>query len=698
MTEATETLDVQHSQAISKKLSEIGPYQLLEVVGEGGMGAVYRALQEQPIRREVAIKVTRLDLTSVRRLARFQAERQTLARLNHPHIATVFDAGETPDGFPYMVMEYLDGSSLLKYCNAHRLPIERRIELFIELCGAIGYAHQQGVVHRDLKPSNVMVTEVDGQPVPKVIDFGIAKIADAQVDHTMEGALLGTPAYMSPEQIRQPQDVDSRTDVYSLGLILYELLTDNLPFERRSRSNWSEVPDHPLKSPSSRIRTADQDEVEALVDARSTAVDTLVGQLRGDLDWVVLKAVQEDPSARYASTGELAADLERYLSHYPVSARPPSKTHAAWRFVQRHRLETAAALLLVAGLAGAVVVSTRAMLSAQAARGEAELEAQRSTAMNNFLVETLRSADPRVGGRDVRVVDVLAQAAEKASTTFADQPRLEATMLETLGYTYAGLGQPQDGEPLLKRALELRVAALGPTHEDTLTAENQLIETQAGYEPLETIGPRFEDLYGRVEQYLPATHPLMMTMLNNMAYVYLTRGMQQEDVKSLERGTDFARRSLEVRVEVLGREAPDTSHARNNLANGLLRLKRFAQAEALFRENLEIQPTIFGERNHYTLSTRANLANVLIELDELDEARGLLEAALAGMAEVNGEDHPAWLRAAVGLAEVRLMQQPNDPEAVDLIRKILALAGERPEASTEADNARNLLTKFDIAL
>ncbi len=696
MTDATETLDAQHSQAISKKLSEIGPYQLLEVVGEGGMGAVYRALQEQPIRREVAIKVTRLDLTSVRRLARFQAERQTLARLNHPNIATVFDAGETPDGFPYMVMEYLDGSSLLKYCNEHRLPIRRRIELFIELCGAIGYAHQQGVVHRDLKPSNVMVAEVDGQPVPKVIDFGIAKIADAQADHTMEGALLGTPAYMSPEQIRQPQDVDSRTDVYSLGLILYELLTDRLPFERRSRNNWSEVPDHPLKSPSSRIRTADQEEVEALVEARSTAVDTLLGQLEGDLDWVVLKAVQEEPSARYASTGELAADLERYLSRYPVSARPPSKTHAAWRFVQRHRLETAAALLLVVGLAVAVVVSTRAMLSAQAARTEAELEAQRSTAMNSFLVETLRSADPRVGGRDVRVVDLLAQAAEKASSTFADQPSLEATMLETLGYTYAGLGQPRDGEPLLKRALELRVRELGPVHEDTLTAENQLLETQARYEELETFGPKFEDLYRRVADNLPATHPLMMTMLNNMAFVYLSLGIREKDVPSLERGTDFARRSLDVRIEVLGREAPDTSHARNNLAMGLRQLERHGEAEALYRENLSIQREIFGERNHYTLSTRANLAAMLKLRDQNEEAMALLREALVGMTEVHGEEHPTWMKTALALAELELIKQPGDPVALDLIYKVLELAGDRPEARKEVDAAREILAEAGI--
>ncbi|MEM9533313.1 MAG: serine/threonine-protein kinase [Pseudomonadota bacterium] len=693
MSDPTATLTEQQIGAISDKISEIGPYQLLEVVGEGGMGAVYRAQQHDPIEREVAIKVTRLDLTSVRRLARFQAERQTLARLNHPNIATVYDAGETPDGYPYLVMEYLKGESLLEHCDRLNLGVEERLKLFVDLCHAIQFAHQQGVIHRDIKPSNVMVVQAEGRPLVKVIDFGIAKITGESSGHTMEGALLGTPAYMSPEQVRAPQDVDSRTDVYSLGLILYELLTGQLPGERRSRDNWAEVPRHPLPSPSQRLKTTESDEADALAAQRGLSLDALIRELKGDLDWVVLRSVQEAPADRYPGPSALAADIKRYVDNFPVEAKPPNRWDSLAKLVRRHRLETAAGVLLVLGLAAAVAVSTRSLFAAQEARTQAELEAERASAMNTFLVDVLTSPDPRVAGdgRETRVVDVLEQAVSKADETFGDKPLLKANMLETLGYTYHGLGDSTRGELLLEQSLALRRQSQGDRHPETLKAENKLLETQAGSRPLKEMEPRFADLFARANAVLPPTHPVMMTLYNNMGFVYMTLGNREDDRDQIARGLEFSRRSLEARIEALGPEAESTSHARNNLGNGLMFLDQAEEAEALFRENLEIQRRLFGEDNHYTLSTQDNLADALALQGRLDEAEDWYRKALSGMVDYMGREHPVAIRTRVSLAE-HLIESGGPPEeAKQLAREVLELIDERPGLKPAAERARKVL-------
>ena len=679
MDEATATLTDQQVRAISNKLSEIGSYHLLDIVGEGGMGAVYRARQTDPIERDVAIKVTRLDLTSVRRLARFQAERQTLASLSHPHIATVYDAGETPDGFPYMVMEYLDGESLCEFCDRNNLSVRTRLKLFISLCSAIQHAHQKGVIHRDLKPSNVMVVNGESGPQVKVIDFGIAKIAGNGPGHTVEGGLLGTPAYMSPEQVKAPNEVDSRTDIYSLGLMLFELLTGSLPFEARSQENWSQVPDHPLRSPSAQLRTTSEGALDDLARRRGTVADSLVRELRGELDWVVLKAVQESPERRYGSAAELADDLQRYLDCFPVNARPPSRRHAFVKLLQRRRFESAAIVLLVLGLAAATVVSTRALWSAQEAQALAQQEASRANAVNGFLTDMLRSADPRVGGKDTRVVDLLDVAAQESAAAFDGQPLLEAGMLETLGFSYTGLGEPKDGAPLLERALALRKAHQGELHPDTLNAENELLETLVKFQPVASIEPRLFDLYERSQAVLPDDHPLLLTLYNNLGTIYIYIGKLEDDLDSMRRGVEFARLALEARVRVLGPDAENTSHARNNLATGHFYLEDFEQAAALYRKNLTYQQALFGPDNHYSLVTMDNLAGALEKLGQLEESERLYRAAVAGMTRLHGESHPSRLQVLADFAGFLFDNQISVLEAQALAQEVIDLAAGKEE-------------------
>lgn len=660
------------------------------------MGAVYRARQTDPIERDVAIKVTRLDLTSIRRLARFQAERQTLASLSHPNIATVYDAGETPDGYPYMVMEYLDGESLCEFCDRKKLPVRDRLKLFIALCSAIQHAHQKGIIHRDLKPSNVMVVSGESGHQVKVIDFGIAKIAGNGSEHTVEGGLLGTPAYMSPEQVKAPNEVDSRTDIYSLGLILFELLTGSLPFETRSQDNWSLVPDHPLRSPSAQLRATGEEALEDLAKERGTVSDTLVRELRGELDWVVLKAVQESPDQRYGAAAELAEDLQRYLDCFPVSARPPSRRHAFVKLLQRRRFESAAVVLLVLGLAAATVISTRAWWSAQAAQVLAQQEASRANAISGFLTDMLRSADPRVGGKDTRVVDLLDHAARESATAFADRPLLEAAMLETLGFSYTGLGEPKAGASLLERALELRRNHQGELHPDALSAENDLLEARVHFQSLDSIESTLVDLYERSRTVLHEDHPLMLTLYNNLGYVYMSRGRETESADLLQRGVEFSRLTLEARIRVLGPRAENTSHARNNLATGYLFLKNYEQSARLFRENLAYQQELFGPDNHYSLVTMDNLADALAELGQLDEAEQLYRASLAGMTKLHGASHPTRLHTLADLATF-LHEFDIDPQEARLLAtEAIELAAGKEEQVRNLADAESVLQTASV--
>ena len=443
-----------------------GPYLLRERIGVGGMGEVWKAEQSAPIRRTVALKLIKAGMDSSEVLARFEVERQALALMDHPCIAKVYDAGTTPQGRPYFAMEYVQGVPINEYCDKRRLGMRQRLELFQRVCQGVQHAHQKAVLHRDLKPTNVLVTDVDGVPTPKIIDFGVAKAMTRKLTdttmHTALGQLIGTPEYMSPEQAElTKEDVDTRTDVYSLGAILYELLVGALPFDAKELRQAGfegilrKLREEDPPRPSTRLSSLGERST-AVAQSRRTEPGRLSSQLRGDLDWIVMRALEKDRNRRYGSPAEFAQDIQRHLDQEPVLAGPPTARYRASKFVQRHRAGVSVASVAVLALAAFAVVSTVQARTIARERDRAEDEAAKSAAMNEFLGEMLTSADPwRGGNREVTVVAALDAAVKEIDTAFAGQPEVEASMRSVLGQTYLGLGKIEPARVQIERAVQM---------------------------------------------------------------------------------------------------------------------------------------------------------------------------------------------------------------------------------------------------
>ncbi len=451
----------------------IGPYRLLRRIGVGGMGEVFEAEQTQPIRRRVALKVIKRGMDTHAVVARFDAERQALAMMDHPNIAKVFDAGSTNQGRPFFAMEFVEGESITDYCNSRHLGTEARLELFMRVCEGVQHAHQKAVIHRDLKPTNILVTEIDGLPQPKIIDFGVAKATTQSLtDMTMVtelGQMIGTPEYMSPEQAAlTDDDIDTRTDVYALGVVLYELLAGALPFDSKElrKAGYDAVrkiicEKDPVR-PSTRFSNLGEHS-SVVADAHGCAPKRLRSELKGDLDWITMKALEKKRDRRYETANGLAADIKRHLHFEPVTAGPPTMGYRISKFVRRHRAGVAIASVTVFALAAFAVTSTlQAQIIAQE-RDRAESEAVKAEAMNEFLAEMLASADPWSGGdRDATVVQALDAAVKQIDNAFAGQPEVEASMRTSLGRAYLGLGKLEHATTQIERAIEMRTQLTNP--------------------------------------------------------------------------------------------------------------------------------------------------------------------------------------------------------------------------------------------
>lgn len=679
---------------------EIGRYVLLRKLGEGGMGVVYLAEQREPVRRRVALKVIKLGMDTNQVVARFESERQALALMSHPNIAQVFDAGATSEGRPYFVMEYVEGVPITRYCDAHKLDPRQRLELFIQVCEGVQHAHHKGIIHRDIKPSNVLVMVRDDRPLPKIIDFGLAKATAPSLTEgtifTEHGQVVGTLDYMSPEQAGVTQsDVDSRTDVYSLGVLLYELLVGAVPVQRSLRGTagmldiGSWVAESDLPRPSARLAGLG-DEASAAALSRGTDVRTLLRRLRGDLDWITIKPLEKDRARRYSTPAELAADIRRHLQHEPVLAGPPSTIYRFRKFVRRNRVlagaTAAVAAVLLLGIAGTsigLVRAERARQEAETQRGLASLEAEKAQALSDFLQKALTSPDPRLDGRDVRVVDVLDEAAGEIEEQFSAQPEIEAEVRAAIGRSYRGLGLFGEAEEQMVATLETRRRALGPTHPETLRSMSELALVRADRGELDSAAQLYREALELQTQTLGADHPDTLGTANDLANLLMDRSEYDEAETLLRRVLDSAGDNEEDwPTEILVTRA--------NLAYLLQNQGQLDEAEAEYLAAIEGLQLRLGEKHPQVLDVMNNLATLLMETGRLDEAESIARQTLRLRREVLGDSHPWVLHSINNLAAI-LHGQGKLDEAEPLYREALEsnrrlLGNDHPETLTAANN------------
>jgi len=565
--------------------TQIGPYELVEVIGEGGMGVVYMAVQKEPVRRQVALKIIKPGMDTRQVIARFQAEELALALMDHPNIAKVLDAGVTPLGRPYFVMELVSGTPIGTYCDEHRLPIQERLELFVSVCHAIQHAHQKGIIHRDVKPSNVLIRLHEGRATAKVIDFGVAKVLFQQLSgdsvHTEFGQIIGTLEYMSPEQAGLSDlDIDTRADIYSLGVLLYELLTGTTPLDRRTQPGVSlteilrVIREVEPPKPSSRLAQS-QDALAEIAARRRTEPTRLERQVRGELDWIVMKCLELDRTRRYATAVALAQDIERHLSDEPVEVGPPSAMYRFRKLARRHKGPVLAASLVLLSLVGGIIGTSWGLVRAHASavaeqqsnqrlgaanqqlstantdlsRSREETEQKRQTAerekavaqhVNEFLQELLSQADSdtqEIEGfapdPNLTVKEALTRAAAKIGQRFQDQPRVEAATRQTIGAALTKIGEPEAAIPHLERARELWAAQPG-ADDDRLLCLIQLSSAYEGAGQLSRSLGLLEVTVAEAEKHRTPDDELMLMSMNNLAGIYSRMGRFDQAVLLLE--------------------------------------------------------------------------------------------------------------------------------------------------------------------
>jgi eukaryotic-like serine/threonine-protein kinase len=662
--------------------SIIGPYKLLHEIGEGGMGVVFMAEQRSPIHRRVALKIIKPGMDTRQVIARFEAERQALAMMDHPNIAKVFDAGATDKGHPYFVMELVKGTPITDYCDAHSLTPRERLELLIPVCHAIQHAHQKGIIHRDVKPSNVLIANFDGMPVPKVIDFGIAKAVDHRLTeltlYTRHGAIVGTPLYMSPEQAEDSAlNVDTRTDVYSLGVLLYELLTGTTPLEKHQvqKAGVFEIlrrirEEEPPKLSSRLSKTK---ELAAIAARRKIEPAKLTRLVRGELDWIALKALDKDRNRRYESANELAKDLQRYLADQPVEAVPPSFAYQVWKYSRKHRVALATVGAFAAVLIAATAISLWQAVRATNEQAKARRSDADSTAVLEFFRENVLAAARPEGkdgglGYEVKLHTAIDKAEPTIAKDFANRPTVEAAIRDTLGTTYMYLGRPVDAIKQHERALELRTESLGPGDPLTLTSMNNLAVALGKAGRAAEAVPLHQRELAYSQATLGRDHPETLKSMNGLAVALRHAGRIDEAIPLFEE-------VLKLRTAKLGPRHQETLTTLNNLAVAYRLAGRAAEAIALHERDLEQTRKDLGADHPDTLTIMDNLGGAYLNNGRVDDAMRLFAESLKLCTNKLGLNHPQTLASRNGLA-VAYQIAGRTSEAIRMLQEVVALRSE----------------------
>ena len=715
----------------------VGRYKLLQSIGEGGFGSVFMAEQSHPVRRTVALKVIKLGMDTKQVVARFEAERQALALMDHPNIAKVLDAGSTDAGRPYFVMELVKGVPITEYCDKNSLSTAERLELFVQVCHAVQHAHQKGVIHRDIKPSNVLVTMADGKPIPKVIDFGIAKATNQRLTEqtlfTEYRQLIGTPEYMSPEQAEMSGiDIDTRSDVYSLGVLLYELLTGTTPFagsELRFKA-YAEIQriirEVEPPRPSTRLSTLAGEKLGTVAARRRTDAGRLSRAMRGELDWVVMKCLEKDRTRRYDTANGLAADVRRHLSGEPVLARPSSAAYRVSKFARKHRAAAASAAAvaaaLVVGTAAASFGLVRARASERAvaqernnarqeaarataagaladqrrveveaaledvkkARAKAEKDAARAHAVSHFMTYMLKAPTDAGSRQNVRVVDLLSAASASIGPTLKDQPEAEFDVRAVLGSTYSAMAMVDQAESNLRQARELGRRLFGDASPDVIAVTSELAYVlglresngaeatklaQAAYDAaVQTQGPRAR---------------LSANTANVLAIVHSATG-------AFDKAEAIHRQLLEAARTDATDESLD-SMALNNLAFSLVQQGKLAEAVALQREAVTIEQNRNPVDPVDVSRANRNLAMWLDQQGKLDEAARILGESLDLQRRRLNNSHPI-LSESIALQAQFARRRGDYAGALELRREQLGRA-----QAVSTDDSRYLADRlYDV--